>query len=630
MLQKGVTARSSLQSPGTLLQRNETAEPPKAAQVGEQRRQVVPSAPHERTFASRDIEASAEAKTAGLRLASSSFSTKLLRDTRDVLGIDLILERMLFQTSEVVAWVLTIAFMVSIVIWAYNAGGMDLISNVCPIGSAVCLCVLVSLGSFYLGAPWDEFSPTTALITIVFVMEMGTFERFLIKTSLRALGTCVGGLVSVVAAEVSFLLGAHTIVMLGVCFGVFVSDAVMAKRHKEIAYSFAMVSVTFALVFFGYIQKGWPAVWARIISVFIGILIAFLSIVGFALADGEYRSSKSACLLVKKTDTMLKKVIVAIDFAFARNIINSVVDPEHGVARVKEQVFDKEVLDYFEFDDDCEFHELQTMAALSVFASFPVDLDTAALQAESRQISSDMQLVRSATGRFERTFFFELPHVEILADRVHPVYVQASALAHSAPVDVQVWQAEGSKLEEIRKHIQKAQEAWDSIFKLLGDALKDTRHVFENVEKARLDFLSLFQEIAIALQTASAGIVACRKETISKIGLGEKNHFWRFDAFCQSLDIIIAELSSFAVLSMRVFKLNEDHASPEGLCQKTTATLMTLACTAAGDDMEEAELIIQSQSALYQRQRGPIRNEQSLWREYVVSSGGMSRSLAGR
>merc|ERR1719393_313368 len=104
--------------------------------------------------------------------------------------------------------------MVSIVIWAYNSGGMDLISNVCPIGSAVCLCVLVSLGSFYLGDPWDEFSPTTALITIVFVMEMGTFERFLIKTTLRAMGTVAGGLVAVVCAELSELMGHHTIFML--------------------------------------------------------------------------------------------------------------------------------------------------------------------------------------------------------------------------------------------------------------------------------------------------------------------------------------------------------------------------------------------------------------------------------
>mmetsp|Transcript_93342 Transcript_93342/g.147508 ORF Transcript_93342/g.147508 Transcript_93342/m.147508 type:complete len:137 (-) Transcript_93342:36-446(-) len=104
--------------------------------------------------------------------------------------------------------------------------------RIVPIAAASSMCVFLSLVTQHLGFPWHHFSPTTALITVVFVMDMGTLERFIIKVTLRGLGTILGGFSAVFAAEMSDLCDHHVMIQVCCCFTVFSFDMVLAKKFN--------------------------------------------------------------------------------------------------------------------------------------------------------------------------------------------------------------------------------------------------------------------------------------------------------------------------------------------------------------------------------------------------------------
>lgn len=528
----------------------------------------------------------------------SSFSIALMRDGREVLGVSLaekLLEGLHWigvdlstTNSRIAVWILTLVGMSGVVSWAYYYGGKDLVSAVLPVGCAVALCVSFSFLCYRLGPPWDGFSPSSALITIVFVMEMTSFERFMIKTSLRTLGSISGGIVAVVWAEVSDLLGHNLFFMIGICFGVFLVDSVLAKLYKDVAYVFMIVSVTFSLVFFGYLQHGWTACWSRLISVFVGEGLAAFCIVVFSVASGEWHNSKSAKNIVKKTDMIFDKVIIAVDFAFVRNMISSLADESVDISQIKDYAVHAEVRDYFHLDTVNDLEELKSAAQASSFATFPVDMQVSQLQSECRSSWADMQLVRGVVPRIlcGKQVFCELPNLGLIFDKVHPLYVQASALAHSVAVDSEVWQVEGPKLEDVRKHLQKVQEAWDKAFKLQIMTLNDTNAIAENTELLRDKFLACFKDISVALLAACSHLASVRKDMTSDVAKGvvhgdcpRQNPMWRFDAFCQSLDLIIAELCSLAMLSMKIMRVDDATKDDGGTMQ----TLLSIASVAPGD-----------------------------------------------
>lgn len=495
-----------------------------------------------------------------------------LKDCRQTPASYVALQIVELLRAQAIAWIATFVCLGCFGFWVFRLGDHDLIRKVFPVGTAACLCHVSSILSQKLGEPWSRFSPTTAMITAILVMEMGSFERFVIKTTFRGVGTLFGGMLAVVCAEVSSLVGHFNVVLLGVCFVVFTFDAVMTRRHKDVAYFFTMVSVTFALVFFSYLQEGWRVVWARLSSVMFGVLIAVVSFVSFAFASGEWQSSKSACVILQKSEQLLHKVMIAIDFAFGRNLINSIRDME-SLAGIQS----KDVQEYFHVDEGDDLEEMRSLVAEGVFASLPIDFETSALLGECRSAWADMQLVRSVLSWIcPRLFSYEIPNVGLLCDRSHPLYVQASAFAHSAPVDPDMWRSKGAKLEAVRTQIQKTQEPWARVFKLQIRTLSHKRTIFETAHKLQESFLEGFQDIASALSAANDSLTSARRAMNADFS-AHREQMWRFDSFCQSLDIIIAELSSLALLMMKIYQIKE---AADG---KIWNTLTGLSCMSSHD-----------------------------------------------
>lgn len=571
-----------------------------------------------------------ESRTApsDVELHTSAIASKFLQDARDVLGIDP-LSKLLPHVdrarkyippvhsfvAQVAIVTATVVLLCCLLLWVWRSGGQELAKVVLPVGTAVAMSVLFSLLCYRLGGFWSQFSPTTALITIVFVMEMGTFERFIIKNTLRGLGTLAGGVVAVTCAEISSLSGHYVFVMMAMCFAVFTIDAVFAKKYKEVSYIFSMVSVTFSLVFFGYLQKGWPSVWSRLFSVIMGEFIASLCMAGFSAAMGDWHSAKSASAAILKIDGILKKVIVAVDFAFARNMINSLTNEQADISHLKEHAFVPEVRDYFHLDHVNDLAELKRATSESTFATFPIDVQVSQLQTECRNAWADMQLVRGLAPYVfcGRQVFAELPNLSLIFDRVYPLYVQASAFAHSAPIEPRVWEVEGANLELIRECIQKVQEPFSNICKLQVKTLKDTGKILETAHFWRGSFLAEFKEIADALQAGSDGLAFVRKNMtceaggisqsvsslhmLSKGRTSRRDPMWRVDAFCQSLEIVIAELSSLSIIFMKILRITEDVSSTNPEPEDTRGILPTFMALANMDamDLDKANLDIKAE-----------------------------------
>jgi hypothetical protein len=275
----------------------------------------------------------------------------------------------------------------------------------------------------------------------------------------------------------------------------------------------------------------------------------------------------------------LGKALVAIDFAFARNMINGLADDanDDDLIDLKRKKLQKSVKDFFELEADTLYlRQLKDLCAASAFGSLPVDFEAIGLQNECRAYWADMQFVRSVLPQSVVTFALpQIPNFGAIMDRLQPLYIQASAAAHSACVDAEVWQKEGFKLEEVRMQIQKVQEPWGTLTKLQIDALGSVHHMFSVVADSKEKYMSAYQDLASILDAGHTSLVNLRIESRNDTTI-DANKLWRFDAFCQSLDHIIAELGSLAMLSMRVLSIVDSKNGSECSVFRTFAKLASI------------------------------------------------------
>merc|ERR1711933_626761 len=101
------------------------------------------------------------------------------------------------------------------------------------------------------------------------------------------------------------------------------------------AYTFTMTRVTFSLVFYGYVRRGWVAALDRFISVFVGEAIAILCTVVFSLLFFRVVSSLSTVTIIVKSQEIFAKTLVALYFAFIRNQIHG-TDDDAACLKVEE------------------------------------------------------------------------------------------------------------------------------------------------------------------------------------------------------------------------------------------------------------------------------------------------------
>jgi hypothetical protein len=133
--------------------------------------------------------------------------------------------------------------------------------------------------------------PSWTIITIGVVMDMSQRERMLVKSTLRAIGTLVGGILGMgvvliaevlaksgaTEAQINKSPGASMWLLTSVSLLCFL-NALFMRMFKENAYIFHLASITLLIV--GYSNDVEAGVW-RLASVVVGILLSVISILLF-------------------------------------------------------------------------------------------------------------------------------------------------------------------------------------------------------------------------------------------------------------------------------------------------------------------------------------------------------------
>jgi len=362
------------------------------------------------------------------------------------------------------------------------------------------------------------------------------------------------------------------------------------------AYTFTMQSVTFALVFFGYVARGWEAVWERLLSVFVGVFTSILCNMFFSATDGGIGEVTAIVAIIEKSEQIFNRSIVALDFAFMRNTILA-AESDEDVMKVGTMEYEVEVLSWFRFITDDEgklqaeepatAEELRELARSTTFHDLPMDVTVSVLQAECRQCWSDMRFIRAIfphnfCGR--RIFQTPLPSFCSLPERAHPVFLQASALAHSGAIERELWNKEGKELEQVRVAIQGLQPHFAKLFRYKLMSQKQKRGPSEEDRKEVLDALD---ELVNGLDRAQSGLNGiCTQPGTSRssssrlLGLfsvrgsqwagltagdaedhmakKERLAWERFHGFCQGLSLIIMDFSLFVLCCIKLMAIDSD------------------------------------------------------------------------
>lgn len=454
-------------------------------------------------------------------------------------------------------WLLTCLIGALVVAWAWQSGGGSLVRKAVPVSTAVSICVGMSLASSHMGEPYSHFSAVTALVTVVFVMEMGTLERFIVKCTLRSLGTVLGVCMAVCGAEASDLTGHHSAVIVGFCFCVFLVNAVLAKQFVPYAAAFSFASVTYALIFFGYLRQGWPAVWERFVSVIIGELTAFLVIIFFDFVCWDLCSTLCISLLVTKAEQIFDHTLAMVDFAFARNEIAAfkIGDGEtDSLSGFEDRDLHKVLAAWLQLNGHPSKPDLQERMRQSAHFCDSMDSAVSGMQAECRSCWSDMSFTRSIMPAVLHKFIGNTPDYGVLPEKVHPVYVQVSALAHATHVEPQRWASEGPRLEALRLNFRALDQPFKELFK---QQAKDVASRCDPPDAPRV--AEIIRHGTAAVEALERARVMMQELKTAKEG-GASMGFWRFDTFVQTLSVVVADASFLLLLIITLMKVPEEKA----------------------------------------------------------------------
>ncbi|CAE8684828.1 unnamed protein product [Polarella glacialis] len=452
-----------------------------------------------------------------------------------------------------------------------NAGGLGLVRQTAPLGFAVALCVAAKSVTSSLPPPWDGFQPSSAIVTILLLMETGiTLERLLIKATQRIAGTCIGGMLAVASALILDQASHDRAVVASLFFAVFTSCAALQKNHSPVSYLFTVVSLTYSLVFYGFVNNGWPFLAGRLVSVFVGEVLSVLSSLGFDLVCRDTRASMSVCHILDTSKQIIDKTFLTLDVVFMRNQIQAAKESAQPLRVLgRRRTVSAAMGDFIGFGVETNVAKLKQLMHSDQLESYLALLESteAALQTRCRACWSDMQTMGPIIHTLGvRGLLVEPPDYSVLPQRVHRIFVQSCAMAHSAPVEPECWRSAEVQLERVRAALNSVKGPLEIIF----DHFPTFRSV-SSVEKVEL--LRALQELSSALLQAqqALGLVwEVWKDWSDLIQPGQatrKGSLRRPAAFCHGFDLILVELAGLIHFYIPLFEI------PEKECQEVVKTL---------------------------------------------------------
>eukprot|EP00929_Paragymnodinium_shiwhaense_P043901 TRINITY_DN22539_c0_g1_i1.p1 TRINITY_DN22539_c0_g1~~TRINITY_DN22539_c0_g1_i1.p1 ORF type:complete len:573 (-),score=112.83 TRINITY_DN22539_c0_g1_i1:116-1834(-) len=462
--------------------------------------------------------------------------------------------------------------------WVVGRGGLSLLRLTQPIGLAVALCILTRCLTARMPSPINCYQPGSAMITVIFMMETGvTLERILIRVTLRTIGTLIGAVASIAGALLITLLGHDPLVAASFSCAVFVICAVLAKEKAATSYIWTVVQVTYSLVFFGFVLKGWDFLWGRMISVFVGEIISVLSNLFMNSVCNDIRQSLSQVHIVLATGQIIDKALVSVDFVCLRGEVSTLPEGKQLSEESVGPVSTRGDYEYYNLKvENTNIEALRDQIEAQPFGQ-KLASDESALTVKCSACWADIQMMRWFLRSSCLDLLFGRSELDynVLPQKAHLVFMRSAALVHVEPMDGQDWKGASMHLQKLREE-----------FQTLGHPLRQLFNGFPTQQAQDESIVPLLQAVATGLvssqrllglvwQDWKAAAVAGLKEDLLN-GEGDAvpsvrqipqqlRCGSRRAAFCYNLELVISELAEFVSLYTSVLQVPPKHA--EAICK---------------------------------------------------------------
>jgi len=80
------------------------------------------------------------------------------------------------------AWEITLLMPIITITGLALTGGRSLLKKTLPFGTAVSICLFLRAVGDFMQPPWNRFQASTAIVTVVLLMEPGSLSRNFLKT----------------------------------------------------------------------------------------------------------------------------------------------------------------------------------------------------------------------------------------------------------------------------------------------------------------------------------------------------------------------------------------------------------------------------------------------------------------
>eukprot|EP00928_Gymnodinium_smaydae_P026301 TRINITY_DN20702_c0_g1_i1.p1 TRINITY_DN20702_c0_g1~~TRINITY_DN20702_c0_g1_i1.p1 ORF type:complete len:549 (+),score=53.49 TRINITY_DN20702_c0_g1_i1:38-1684(+) len=437
--------------------------------------------------------------------------------------------------------------------------GKHLIRKTVPFGLAVTFCMALEEITMSLPYPWNSYQPSSAIVTVVLLMEPGiTLERLIVKSSLRVIGHCFGCVAAVVIAYIIWTVGDDAPQLSCFCFAAFTLFAAVHEKHAVLPYIFPVMCVTCAVVIFGFLTSGWKHITTQIVSVLMGEVASVSASVVFEALCGDATSSFAVAYIMVSSTAMLEKTFVALDLTFMNNEVNA---SDHGAQTLRvmgrQRSFAADTLSLFSVDHEPTLSELKETMQSGKLTRLHGRLESteSSLLIKCRESWSHVTALRSILSVLGLTRLVSDVDYSVVPEQMHRIFVQACALSHAAPVPAEQWLHAEGHLESLRRLLKRAFEPLKMVL----------RNLNVHAAKTPLDVKSLLlTNLCETLEEAQKELAAIwqvwKAEMSNETPALSSEHFGslrRLASFCYSFDVVIADFANFVLCQLHLLGIVE-------------------------------------------------------------------------
>lgn len=384
------------------------------------------------------------------------------------------------------------------------------------------------------------YSTMAAIITAAVCCEMSSLERFAVKCFLRGGGTVMGvaeafGSVLVVYYGLKALTDQQLLWEIIMVTALTLLNATLQKTYAKISYAFLVATITFALVFYGYEKRGMTVAVGRAFSVFVGMGCALVANILVPLLIGDLAQNLSEQTIFSQTNALLKKVFVLVDFAFLHQEVHAAKD----VSDIRGKTFQDDAKKYFGLDDPAvSLEALQQKAKGEAFRNrVEMDAEVAVMQTAVNASWGDMVFARWLLH------LHPLPEYITLSKHLHPVFAQASALAHCTRPHPKTWRDQSPPLEAVRLEIQSLEALFSKVYEDFEPSSAPPDRVREVSE--------VLLQIVEKLERCDRDLQDLKKLDPGFFHRRAGPQQYRFEAFVQGIIVLNSELAVYTAICWR-------------------------------------------------------------------------------